>query len=353
MLLLVGNGAERAKPQFVVCALAGGFGDVDGTGLNAKFNYPTGIEVDDIGNIYVADSKNHKIRKINSTLEVTTFAGSGSAGSVDATGTNSSFKKPRGLALDNDGNVYVADHENHKIRKITPSGDVTTYAGSGVGGYANGSHDVAKFNFPTGVVVDNLGNVYVADQFNHRVRKINQDQTVSTLAGSGNLTFNDGLGEVASFHYPEKLALDSSGDLLVADYFNERIRKVTLQKIELIGDSSGQAGDHIVVLEVDDGNGGITFQNFTINVSGSTAGTSDFNLNEDFYVYPNPVSNILKISNKKNIEIKDIYLYDIVGKVMKIENSNDSINLNQISNGVYMIKIITEKGTGTLKIIKK
>ena len=147
-------------------------GSANGTGVAASFSFPYGVAVDSSGNIYVADAYNNLIRKITSGGAVTTFAGSGSAGATNATGTSASFHNPEGVAVDSSGNVYVADTTNHLIRKITPARVVSTFAGTGSPGSNNGAATVATFNNPSGVAVDPSGNVYVADASNHLIRKI-------------------------------------------------------------------------------------------------------------------------------------------------------------------------------------
>jgi len=147
-----------------------------------SFRYPWGVAVDGNGNVYVADYYNHLIRKITSVGVVTTLAGSGSQGSADGTGTAASFYNPSGVAVDGSGNVYVADRSNHLIRKITSAGVVTTLAGSGSQGSANGTGTAASFRLPSGVAVDGSGNVYVADKSNHLIKKI------ATTLASGSTT---------------------------------------------------------------------------------------------------------------------------------------------------------------------
>jgi len=210
---------------------AGTSGSADGTGTAAQFNSPTGLTIDTSGNLYLADTDNHTIRKIVATTGVvTTFAGqAGTAGSANGTGTAAQFNYPSDVALDSAGNLYVADAGNQIIRKITPAGVVTTLAGlTGIPGTADGAGTVARFNTPEGVAVDGSGNVYVADTNNHTIRKITPAGTVSTLAGlAGTSGTGDGAGTVARFQYPSDLALDSSGNLYVADTDNHAIRKLT------------------------------------------------------------------------------------------------------------------------------
>ena len=158
---------------------------IDGTGGDARFNVPTGIAVNSAGTLYVTDSQNCTIRKITPAGVVTTFAGeSGACGSADGTGNAARFSVPQGAAVDSTGNVYVADTFNHTIRKITPGGVVTTLAGlAGNIGSADGTGSAARFNSPRGVAVDSAGTVYVADTNNHTIRKITAGGVVTTLAG--------------------------------------------------------------------------------------------------------------------------------------------------------------------------
>lgn len=202
-------------------------GSADGTGSAASFNFPARVATDASGTIYVADQNNHEIRRITPAGVVTTLAGSGVPGFTDGTGSAASFSSPNGVAVDASGNVYVADYNNNEIRKITPAGVVTTLAGSTTAGHADGTGSAASFNHPGGVTVDSSGNVYVADTQNYEIRKITPTGVVTTLAGSITSGHADGTGSAASFGYPLDLAVDASGNIYVADYSNNEIRKVT------------------------------------------------------------------------------------------------------------------------------
>ena|GEM_PF-1919213 len=213
-----------------VAGLAGSLGSANGTGSEARFNFPSGVAADGSGNVYVADQYNNTIRKVTSSGLVSTVAGvAGGWGSADGTGSGARFNDPEGVAVDASGNVYVADTRNHTVRKVTASGVVTTLAGLvGSLGSADGTGSGARFSLPTGVAVDGSGNVYVADQYNHTIRKVTPSGVVTTLAGlPGSSGRADGTGSEARFSSPGAVAVSGSGIVYVADQFNYAIRKVT------------------------------------------------------------------------------------------------------------------------------
>ena len=229
-----GNNAIRvvtpAGVSRTLAGLAGVSGSADGNGTNALFNQPVGIALDGSTNVYVSDYGNHTIRKITPSGQVTTIAGyPGVVGSLNANGTNASFFNPMGIAVDSAVNIYVADYGNHIIRKITSGGAVSTLAGSaGVFGFANGSGGSAHFYEPEAVAVDTSGNVYVADTGNNAIRLVTSGGSVSTFAGSpGNPGSKDAIGTSALFYQPAGIAINGSGNIFVADYFNNNIRQIT------------------------------------------------------------------------------------------------------------------------------
>ncbi|ESU19348.1 hypothetical protein FCR2A7T_19600 [Flavobacterium cauense R2A-7] len=234
---------RKITPDGTVTTIAGtgAIGALDGPGLTATFRYPDGAAVDSQGNIFISDQSNHKIRKIDINGVVSTFAGSGVAGFLDATGTAAKFYYPAGMAIDTNDNLYVADYSNHRIRKITSGGVVSTYAGLASAGATDGNLTVAKFNGPTGVGVDTDGNVFVADYYNQKIRKISVSGDVSTVAGTGSAGAADGLSTMASFNYPAIVAVDSNNNLFITDEGNNKIRKVNVS-----GDVSTFAGSGTV-----------------------------------------------------------------------------------------------------------
>ncbi|RZA37328.1 MAG: gluconolaconase [Lysobacteraceae bacterium] len=224
--------APRATPfgwnaQLQLAAGDGHRGGREGPALQARFDDPFGLAVDRHGNVFVADAgDNNRIRRIGTDGQVGTLAGAGE-GFVDGSGVQAKFDTPSGLAIDAEGNLYVADTGNHAIRRVTPMGEVTTLAGDGTAGHADGPALQARFNAPQGVAVDANGNVYVADTHNDRIRRIGTDGLVSTLAGGRMPGYQDGVGEFAQFDTPTSLARDALGNLWVADLRNNAIRKLS------------------------------------------------------------------------------------------------------------------------------
>ncbi len=232
-LYVCDRGAEKiAKitPAGVISTLAGGtHGSADGTGASAQFNFPFGVAVDRAGNVYVADQENCTIRKITPAGVVTTLAGAaGNAGMADGPGSAARFWYPQGVAVDAAGNVFVADWGASLIRKITPEGLVSTVAGqTGVQGNTDGIGTAALFNQPRGLAVDQAGNVYVADTGSSTVRAITPTGAVRTVAGLASVGSSDGTGPTARFQKPFGIAVDGLGTLYVADQLNNTIRKIT------------------------------------------------------------------------------------------------------------------------------
>lgn len=214
--------------QVTTVAGTGSVGFVNATGTAASFGSLMDVAVDGSGNLYVTDHANNVIRKINSAGVVSTFAGAGPIGSDDGAATSATFHYPMGITVDANGNLYIGDSQNNVIRKITSSGVVSTFAGiKDVGGTNNGAASTATFSSPLGVVVDINNNVFVADQGNCLIRKITSAGIVSTVAGTSSSGSANGTGTAASFNYAVGLTVDASGNIYVADSFNNLIRKIT------------------------------------------------------------------------------------------------------------------------------
>jgi hypothetical protein len=227
LVLALARACDNQPTVVTTFAGSGTIGAADGVGTLAQFNNPYGVAVDSSGSVYVADHGNNKIRFITPSGTVTTLAGSSTIGAADGVGTFAEFYNPTGIAVDSSGNVYVADALNNNIRFITPSGFVTTLAGSGTASAADGVGTFAQFSYPYGVAVDSSGNVYVPDYYNNEIRFITPSGNVTTLAGSGISGAADGVGTLAQFNLPFGVAVDSSGNVYVADTFNNNVRLIS------------------------------------------------------------------------------------------------------------------------------
>jgi hypothetical protein len=213
-----------------VAGVAGTGGFLDSSTGSALFSSPLGIAVATNGTIYVADSRNHCIRAILGG-NVTTFVGNPQVwGSLDATGTNAMFNSPCGLKFDTAGNLFVSDANNDTIRKITPAGVVTTFAGAaGQDGTTDGPASAARFRSPAELAFDANGNLFVADSFNQTVRKISTNGIVSTVCGVPRVSgANDGTNSAAHLYNPYGLVVAKNGSLVVADAYNELVRVVVV-----------------------------------------------------------------------------------------------------------------------------
>jgi hypothetical protein len=221
------NRIRRITPAGIVSTLAGdgSLGFKDGVGTAAKFDGPFAVAIDGSGKVYVVDYFNSRLRSITPAGEVSTLAG-GTYGFKDGAGKDAQFEFPTGVAVDTSGNIYVADPYNGRIRKTTPDGVVSTQAGDGTKGSKDGTGSLAQFMFPSRVAADASGNIYVADENDNRIRKITAAGVVTTLAGDGTQGFKEGAATTARFNGPAGVAVDASGNIYVADYINNRIRKL-------------------------------------------------------------------------------------------------------------------------------
>jgi len=204
-----------------------------GQATKAQINAPQGVAVDTAKNFYIADTANNVVRKVTAAGVISTLAGNGTAGfgGDNSAAASAQLNGPQGVAVDPSGNVYIADSGNARIRKVTPGGTISTYAGNGTAGYGGdgGSATTAELNLPIGLVLDSAGNLYIADYGNNVVRKVTPAGTISTYAGSGVQGYSGDGGQAtkAAMSGPQALALDNGNNLYIADSQNSRIRVVT------------------------------------------------------------------------------------------------------------------------------
>ncbi|MFG2602313.1 RICIN domain-containing protein [Streptomyces sp. NPDC048514] len=248
------TGSENSAPPIRTIAgtgAANSSGD-NGPALHAQLNRPLGIVVDGNGVVCVSENTGHRVRKITTDGRISTLAGTGAPGTSGDNGpaVSAQLYYPRDLAVDDTGAVYIVDHSGHRIRKMTADGKISTVAGTGAQGYGgdDGPATAARLNSPTGVAVDSTGTLYITDYANHRVRKVTADGKISTVAGTGTQGYggDDGPATAAQLSGPHGVAVDSTGTLYIADYGNHRVRRVTADgKISTVAGtgSAGYGGD--------------------------------------------------------------------------------------------------------------
>ena len=233
----------------VISTVAGGGSVGDGgAAAAAQLNIPRDVAPDGSGNLYIADSRNHRIRKVDAAGVISTVAGDGTEGFGGDSGPAAAaqLRFPRDVAPDGSGNLYIADASNHRIRKVDAAGVISTVAGDRRPGFGGdgGAAVAARLNLPTGVALDGSGNIYIADQHNHRIRKVDAEGVISTVAGDGRQGYSGdgGAAVAAQLNTPSAVALDGSGNLYIADSFNQRIRKVDAAGVITTVAGSGTAG---------------------------------------------------------------------------------------------------------------
>ena len=357
------NKIRKITPAGEVSTLAGSTqGYTDGSGDTAQFHAPISVATDAANNLYVGDVHNNIIRKITPTGEVSTLAGS-TAGFADGTGA-AQFDQPWGVSTDTAGNVYVADANNNKIRKITPEGVVSTFAGS-IQGYADGNWASAKFFLPRGVATDTAGNVYVADTSISKIRKISSAGVVSTLAGSTQ-GFVDGTGAAAQFNQPFGLTTDTAGNVYVADTFNNKIRKITPagEVTTLAGSTAGFADGIGATAQFNfpasvatDAAGNVyvaDVHNHKIRKITQTLGVAQNEVASKITIYPNPVATLLTVQLENGCVIDKISITDLSGKIVLTHTQNTTaVNVENLAQGIYILEAYSGEDKYTSKFVKE
>ncbi|MEU6811672.1 RICIN domain-containing protein [Streptomyces sp. NPDC046831] len=272
----VDAGRDGSAPPIKLVAGTGaaGFAGDNESAVSAQLNRPYGIAVDRTGTIYFADHGNHRVRKITTDGKISTVAGTGSAGFKGDGGpaVAAQLNGPREVAVDGAGAVYIADSNNHRIRKVTADGKISTVAGTGAAGFRGdgGPATAAQLNLPLGVAVDSTGALHIAEYYNHRVRKVAPDGVISTVAGTGAAGFRGDGGPAVSAQLNglHGVVVDGAGNLYIADLGNHRIRKVTAD-----GNISTVAGTGVAGFSGDDGPAVSAKLNNPVGVAVDSAGT--------------------------------------------------------------------------------
>jgi sugar lactone lactonase YvrE len=365
----------------IISTIAGnGFGGYSGDGgaaTAAELYYPYGLALDGSGNIYIADYDNNRIRKVTAAGIISTIAGDGAWGYSGDGGaaTAAELNTPSGIAVDVSGNVYIADYGNNRIRKVTPTGIISTIAGNGTAAYSGdgGAATAAELYTPSGVTLDGSGNLYIADQFNNRIRKVTAAGVISTIAGDNAQGYSGdgGAATTAELYYPFGISVNGSGIVYIADWGNNRIRKVTTGIISTIaGDSArGYSGDGgaptatelsgpIGVTE--DGQGNIYIADFGNNRIRKVTGITGINEltkdNGQWIVYPNPNDGVFTIQSplppKGGTTLE---VYNVLGEKVysglplnphagTLKQCAYTIDLSGSTSGVYFYRVVDEEG---------
>lgn len=272
------NRVRKVSPDGMITTVAGtgvaGYSGDGGPAINAQISYPDGIAVDAMGNFYITGDS--LVRKVDTNGIITTVAGTGVAGFSGDGGPaiNAQLRATQGLAIDGSGNIFIND-VYHRVRKVSPDGVISTVAGTGVEGYSGdgGPATSAQLNYPSGVAVDSQGNLYISDTSNHRIRKVSIGGIITTVAGNGIAGYSGDGGPAinAQLCYPYGVAIDIFGNLFIADSYNYRVRKVTPKNPPIINDISPTSGSVGTSVTISGSNFGATQGSSAITFNGILA----------------------------------------------------------------------------------
>ncbi len=313
------NTVRKVNTSGIISTLAGngsqGFSGDGGQATNAEFHIPYGLKLDTLGNVYIADESNNRIRIVSTSGIINTFAGNGFLpGGFSGDGgqaTAAELYYPLDVAFDVAGNVYITDQKNQRIRMVNSNGIINTIAGNGFGGYAGdgGNAMNAEFYYPYGITLDASDNIYIADTYNYVIREINTSGIINTIAGNNIASYSGDAGQatLAELNQPMGIELDASGNLYFADYFNNRVRTI----------------------------GSITTGNTTVS-------SFPFELN----IYPSPTSGSFTLNGISKGQTIELYNY-LGQKVLSTISYQPSVNINisTMPDGIYLIKIQNKDGS--------
>ena len=416
------NRIRKVNTSGVITTVAGngtkGHSGDGGSATAAELSWPSGVAVDASGNIFIADQTNHKIRMVNTSGVITTVAGNGYGSGSNYGGysgdgdsaTAAELNNPVGVAVDTSGNLFIADMGNNRIRKVSSSGIISTVAGNGSKGNGGdgGSATAAKLNSPTSVVVDANGNLFIADRFNYRIRKVSTKGIITTIAGNGIYGYNGDGGSATSAELfnPHGVAMDASGNLFIADETNQRIRKVTVGTFPVtIKNYELRITNEKQVLNSWAAKNEINVSHYNIQIStnkndfktvgsvkaiGSESNSYSFTDNNPAYgtnyyrlesvdkdggsnfskvvsvqmaidnyqlsIVPNPAKDFATINFTKTLDNATIAVYDFTGKQVISQSLNASansykLNTKSLKSGLYVIKVSTGTGNYNEKLL--
>jgi sugar lactone lactonase YvrE len=382
LLIADGNNqrVRKVSPTMVISTFAGGGGGSDGGPADqASFSTPSGIAFDAAGNCYISDVNAHTVRMVNNSGIISTVAGQNGIFGYSGDGAAATLAKlalPQGIATDAAGNLYIADTDNHVIRKVNTSGIISTFAGTGVSGSTGdgGNATAAKLYRPTGVVVDGSGNVFIADSYNNKIRKVNTSGVISTFAGTGaSGNSGDGFAAIsAKLTIPYNVAFDATGNLYFTDSYNNKVRKVNLAGVisTVAGTGlSGYSGDSGPALNAElfypkgivlDAAGNLYISDsFNHRIREVCAGNCIANVSVytgskgEFLLYPNPNSGIFKIQSGE-IEDGELTVLNALGQDVyhkKIRAGENEITGANLAPGVYLCLLFADgRVTATRKV---